>query len=106
MSTPPPIAPLGRAQRRLEARLRRLDDQLDRDPDNERAWQDYVETAKALAAIAPATEPPMISTKQLAETLGVSTDTVRDMVKDGRLSPAAKFGNRGGYRFHPKQKPT
>ena len=109
MTTAPPVTPLGRWRRRLEARLRRLDDVLDREPEHSEvwadAWADYLEVGKALATAEAATPAPMITTQELAASLGVSSETVRDMVADGRLTPKAKFGRRGGYRFEKGQQP-
>jgi excisionase family DNA binding protein len=101
------MSPLPRARRRLEARLRLLDDRLRDHPEDEALWARYISVVCALAALAGnQASLPMVTTQQLADSLGVSAETIRDRVKQGRLQPAAKFGGRGGYRFRAGQRPT
>lgn len=41
----------------------------------------------------------LMTTDQVAAYLGVHPETVRAWVRKGQLPIAAKFGNRGGFRF-------
>jgi excisionase family DNA binding protein len=113
VTTPPEppdtsLTPLARARRRLEARLRRLEDQLNLDnkAEDEALWTRYLDVVNTLANLGGQAAPPMVTTQQLAESLGCSPDTIRELVKQGRLEPAAKFGRRGGFRFRAGQRPT
>jgi hypothetical protein len=112
VTTPPEppdtsITPLARARRRVEARLRRLDDKLMDHPDDDALWARYLDTVNTLAnLVGQVGPPPMVTTQQLAESLGCSPKTIRELVKQARLEPAAKFGRRGGFRFRAGQRPT
>lgn len=71
MTTPPEIpdtslSPLARARRR-EARLRRLEDQLMDNSEDEVLWTRYLEVVNTLANLAGQAAPPMVTTQQLAE---------------------------------------
>jgi excisionase family DNA binding protein len=87
---------LAHAERRLVCRLEALGARLD-DGDVS-AWADYMEAARALAAIAPLTTPEargaLLTTQQLADRLQVSTRTVRRRAKRGELQPV-RMGERG-----------
>jgi excisionase family DNA binding protein len=111
VTTPPEppdtsMSPLARARRRVEARLRRLDDQLVDHSDDEALWARYLYAVNTLVNLVGQAGPPMVTTQELAESLGCSPDTIRELVKQGRLEPAAKFGRRGGFRFRAGQRPT
>jgi excisionase family DNA binding protein len=112
VTTPPEppdtsITPLARARRRVEARLRLLDDKRVDHLDDDALWARYLDTVNTLVnLVGQAGSPPMVTTQQLAEGLGCSPETIRELVKQGRLEPAAKFGRRGGFRFRAGQRPT
>jgi excisionase family DNA binding protein len=78
-----------RAEQRLIEHLEKLEPHLD-DGDPAR-WQEYCASAAALAAIMPALRPEMIADvltqKELAQRLDVSTRTIRRRVKSGELPP-------------------
>jgi excisionase family DNA binding protein len=84
-----------RAAGRLVARLQSLEERLDAGED---VWTVYAETVRTLAAVAPLTTPEargaLLTTKQLAERLQVSTRTVRRRAKSGELQPV-RMGERG-----------
>jgi hypothetical protein len=77
---------LGRARDRLAARLMALEAQLDADDDGT-TWREYRETAAALAAILPATVPgadgKVLTSRELADRLGISPRTLRRKAKAG-----------------------
>jgi hypothetical protein len=93
--TPARLA-LTRAQLRLTERLEQLEPLLA--AGDEAAWGSYCEAAKALAALAPQTEPGaggrLMTTADLAERLSVSTKTILRRAKKGQLQPV-RLGKRG-----------
>jgi len=93
--TPARIA-LSRAQLLLVERLGQLEPLLA--AGDELAWGRYVESAQALAAIAPQTEPGaggrLMTTKELASHLNVTPKTVLRRAKRGALQPV-RMGKRG-----------
>jgi len=90
--TPRALA-LQRAESRLAARLEQLEPVL---TDDAGAWQEYRETAVALATLATsaAQRGDLLSTSELASRLGVSPRTVRRRKKSGDLTPALQLGKR------------
>jgi helix-turn-helix protein len=88
-------ARLEHAARRLCERLAMLEARLTDDA----AWDEYRETAAALAAILPTLAPErrgwLLTTAELAERLGVSPKTVLRRKASGELKPAVVMGRRG-----------
>jgi hypothetical protein len=86
-------ATLARASTVLAERIRQLEARLLAGEDVAAEYNDAVRT---LAAVAPATAPGadgrLVRTRELAESLGISTRTVRRMRKRGELAPAATIG--------------
>jgi excisionase family DNA binding protein len=106
MSVPDPVTDVReRLRRRAKVRLRQLEKAIDEHPADDALWSRYFEAAQTYLALDPPGEA-LITTEQLATRLGVSPETIRERVKEGRLAPAAMFGRRGGYRFRPGQRPT
>jgi len=74
----PRLLALIKAESHLIERLGKLEVRLDDDP---ACWQEYAAIASALAAITPTLRPEEIAAvltqKELAERLGVSTRTIR-----------------------------
>lgn len=103
--TAPDMSPSARAQRRLEARQRHLEDALDRAPNDEGTWDAYLRVVAILATLRGAQGAPLVTTQELAQQLGVAPSTIRDAVKQGRLQPTTQFGRRAGYRFRAGQRP-
>jgi hypothetical protein len=81
------------ALRRLEALRVRVE------AGDEAAWPAYCETATALAAVVGQTAPgsggKLMTTRELADAIGVSPKTVLRRRKAGRLTPALELGQRG-----------
>lgn len=90
----PTLLALRRAEARLADRLAELERQLD--AGDVEAWREYRETAGALAAIVPATAPGsggrLLTSRELAEALNLSSRTVRRYKKSGKLEPALQIG--------------
>lgn len=88
---------LQHAAQRLADRLAQLEEQLQRD--ETAAWAEFREVAVALASILPTLAPgrsgELLTTKQMAERLGVSAKTVLKRRKAGALRPAMVLGKRG-----------
>ncbi len=74
---------LGRLQERLEA-------------GEEGVWPDFLETVKVLAGLTPASQPgsdgAMLTTKDMAERLGISPKTLLRRRKNGEIRPAVQRG--------------
>src|SRR5438445_10246424 len=87
---------LSRALPLLEARLVELEDHLQGDAG---AWPEYLATlntmATVLAQLRPEAGGALLTTKQMAERLGVQPKTVLAMRKRGQLRPAREIGKRG-----------
>lgn len=92
----PPIAALVRAATRLAERLEQLEVRLSDGDDA--AWRAYIATAAALATIVPQTVPGadgrLLTTKELADALHVSSKTVLRKRRAGKLA-AVQLGQRG-----------
>jgi AraC-like DNA-binding protein len=88
---------LARAEQRLVERLEHLEKQLGAG-DESVSWIEYGQLAAALAAIVPAMMPgglgELISTKQLAERVGLSPKTVLRRMKQQGVEPI-RFAKRG-----------
>jgi hypothetical protein len=88
---------LDQAQRRLVQRLQQLEDRLRAGDDA--GWAAYADAAAALAAIltqiGQENAGHLLSTRQLADRLGVSSKTVLRRRKAGDLAPALQLGLRG-----------
>jgi hypothetical protein len=86
---------LARGEARLLARLADLEAQLEGD---EARWLEYAQILAALAAIAPTTAPgglgELITTRQLAERVGLTPKTVLRRMKQQGVEPI-RFGRRG-----------
>lgn len=99
--TPARLA-LVEAEARLVERLRQLGVKLA--AGDESVWCSYCEAAAALAAIAPATIPgasgELISTRAMAERMGVAPKTLLRRAKAGQADPI-RLGKRGraAYRW-------
>lgn len=93
---------LGRAERRLIERLEQLEAKLA--AGDESAWGAYCEATTALAALATATVPgasgELISTRAMAERMGVAPKTLLRRAKAGQIEPV-RLGKRGraAYRW-------
>jgi Winged helix-turn-helix DNA-binding len=87
----PRLLALSKAESHLIERLGKIEVRLD---DDSACWAEYATIASALAAIAPALKPEalaeVLTQRELAERLGVSTRTVRRRVKNGKLVKAAR----------------
>ena len=94
-----------RIRRRVRLRLRHLEKRLDAEPESDQVWTQYLLAAMAWLA-SERTSEALLTTEELARSLNVSPETVRDRVKAGRLQPAAMFGRRGGFRFRQGSRPT
>jgi hypothetical protein len=85
-----------RAEARLVERLDQLEAKLA--AGDESAWCSYCEAAAALAAIAPTTVPgasgELLTTKQMAQRLGIAPKTLLRRAKAGQAEPI-RFGERG-----------
>ena len=85
------------ARRRLEDRVEQLEERLDGD---HAAWSEYLDAVRTLAVLvqasgASATSEPLLTTRQLAERLQVSTKTIRKLKREGRLCPVQQLAKRG-----------
>ena len=95
-------AVLHRAERRLVDRLEQLEAKLA--AGDESVWPAYAEAAATLAAIAPTTVPgasgELISTRAMAERMGVAPKTLLRRAKSGQIEPV-RLGKRGraAYRW-------
>jgi hypothetical protein len=83
-----------RAQQRLLKQLERLGPQVDAGDAETR--REYRETAIALAQLAAAAERrgDLLTTRELADKLNVSTRTIRRRRRTGSLEPAVQLGPR------------
>ena len=85
---------LVRAAELLSARLDALENRLE--ADDLAAWSAYCEAARALAAVAHHLEPgargELLSTRQMAERLGVAPKTLLRHVAGGVVKPALHRG--------------
>jgi helix-turn-helix protein len=83
---------LEQAAKRIEARLLELDKRVE--GQDEGAWNEYVELAVALAALAPATLPEatgrLLTTREMVERLGISSRTLRRWRQRGEVRPAVE----------------
>lgn len=88
---------LARVARVLVARLDRLEERLQ--AGEEDVWPAFLDTSKALAAVAPHLVPgshgAMLSTRQMAERLGISPKTLLKRKAKGQVRPAVQLGQRG-----------
>lgn len=84
---------MDRAYRRLAKRVEMLEVGLDAEP---ATWPEYIAAVNALTALVPCLNAnvgdELLTTKQLAERLGVDERTVRRHQKAGLLRPAVKAG--------------
>ena len=100
---------LSRAARLLEDRLLGLEGRVQRG--DEAAWSDYLVTVTAytavLAQLTPGAHGGLLTTKQLAERLNVSSKTILKQKKQGKLRPALQLGQRGraAIRWRADQTP-
>jgi hypothetical protein len=87
---------LSRALRLLEARLVELEDRLQGDAG---IWLEYLATLDTMVGVLVQLRPEaggsLLTTKQMAERLGVQPKTVLAMRKRGQLRPAREIGKRG-----------
>lgn len=88
---------LARGEARLLERLAELDAQL-KGAGEADTWLEYAQLLAALAAIAPATAPGgldgLITTRQLAERVGLAPKTVLRRMKQQGVEPV-RFAKRG-----------
>jgi len=89
---------LDRAARRLAERLGHLETRLEDGDQN--VWQEFRETAAVLASLLAqrAAERPhdaLLSTRELAERMNVSSKTVLRLKAKGQIRPALQLGKRG-----------
>lgn len=87
-------------QRSAATLLDRLEDLERRLPgDDEATWIAYLETAKALAVILPTLTPgrngELLSTREMAERIGISPKTLLRRKANGTIRPALVMGKRG-----------
>ena len=82
---------------RLAARLDTLGAQLEAGDDG--VWPVYLATANTLAALLPNLTPgsrgELLSTREMAERLGISSRTLLKRRKAGAIRPALVLGSRG-----------
>jgi hypothetical protein len=94
-STPGPL--LTRAKNVLELRLSDLIDRVE--SGDASAWPDLIEMVKAMAALAPHVAPgargELLTTKQMAERLGIAPKTLLKRKARGQATPALQLGRRG-----------
>jgi len=87
---------LTRACTLMLERLQALEQRIESD---ESVWPIYISTAQALAALlpqlAPGTHGEMLTTRQMAERLGISSKTLLKKHKAGEITPALRLGARG-----------
>jgi DNA-binding transcriptional MerR regulator len=87
---------LERAVQLLAERLAQLEAQIRTGDD---VWPLYVTTAQTLGALLPAvraaTPEPLLTTRQLADRLGVTPRTIRKLKREGRLQPVQQLAKRG-----------
>jgi hypothetical protein len=90
-----PTVALHRAAKLLSDRLAQLETRLAAGED---LWSEYIEAVEALARLAAATAPgtrgELLTTKQLAESLAISTRQVRRLKAAGKITPSSKLGAR------------
>src|SRR5262245_46671639 len=88
---------LQHAAQRLTDRLTYLEAQLQ--DDQVSVWSEYRETAKAIAEILPRLEPgqhgALMTTREMAAKLGISSKTVLRRKRAGEVRPALVTGKRG-----------
>jgi len=91
-----PTLALSRAQARIIERLGQLEPRLDEG--DATTWSAYCQAASALAAITSHTMPGsngrLMTTRELAESMGVSPKTILRKRKTGELT-AVQLGQRG-----------
>ncbi len=89
-----PRAVLERAVVRLQARVAALEDLLE--AGDETAWSSYCEAIEALAVVADRTAPgsygELLTTRELASKLGLSSKTVLRRKARGELRPTLQKG--------------
>lgn len=89
-------AALHRAANLLSDRLAQLEARIASGDDS--AWPDYCAAAVALAQLAAATAPgangALVTTRELADSLHVSTRQIRRLKASGKIAPAAQLGAR------------
>jgi predicted DNA-binding transcriptional regulator AlpA len=89
---------LARAAPRLEKRLSELDAAIERGERGD--WAEYLQLVLALSLIGPATSPEaggrLLTTREMAEKLGISTTTLLRRREKGQLRhDAVTLGERG-----------
>jgi hypothetical protein len=86
---------LGRAKQRIAVRLEELGARVD--AGDEAAWSTYLQTAATLATVAqlaPSARGELLTTRQLADQMQISSRTLRRKAQRGELAPI-RLGNRG-----------
>jgi len=90
-------AVLSRAGRLLEDRMVQLEQRVRQG--DEGAWEAYVTTVNALVAVlaqaAPGARGQLLSTKEMAEKLGIAPKTLLRRKARGQVRPALQLGKRG-----------
>jgi len=96
---------LHRARMRLQARLVALETRIATELDAEAVWNEYVRALELylrieerLAAQAPAA--PLLTTKEMATRLGITTRTLLQRKKRGHIRPSVAHGK--ALRWRPE----
>jgi excisionase family DNA binding protein len=89
---PPAALLLTQAERRFIERAQSLGTRLD--AGDEAAWPDYIAVVVAMKQLVGVEREPLMTTKTMAEKLGVTPKTVRRLGKAGKLE-AVRLGKRG-----------
>jgi hypothetical protein len=86
-----------RVERVLELRLADLLGRVEDGQDA--AWAEFLDVVKAMVTLSPLVAPgargEFLSTKQMAERLGIAPKTLLKRKADGKATPALQLGRRG-----------
>ena len=96
---------LARARRRLQDRLQALEGRLGANPADDSAWRDYMAALDVFLRVEErlarqeTNGRPILTTREMAERLGISVKTLLARKKRGHIRPSVSHGKALGWRL-------